>query len=75
MTHQGLNKPASFREWTEFLSTLNGKKDSDQPLLRKTATPDRLLMSLEKEFANLPQPQIFRRLGKHTQLVLNFYQS
>ena len=63
---------STLQEWADFLSVLNSGKKSASDLLQKSPSPDKLLMHLDKTFSRMPQPQIFRRLGKHTQLVLQF---
>jgi len=63
---------STFQELANFLTELNGKKNNDQPLLRKGASAQLLAMHLEKMLPKTPQPIIFRRLGKHRQLALNF---
>ena len=69
---QPISDGSTFQELANFLTALNGKKNNDQPLLRNGASPQLLAMHLEKMLPKTPQPIIFRRLGKHRQLTLNF---
>jgi hypothetical protein len=64
--------PSTLQEWASFLSVLNGNKNTGTPLLKKAKSPERIVMHLEKQFSKVQQQPIFRRLGKHTQLVLHF---
>ena len=64
--------PSTLQEWASFLTVLNGSKHSASPLLKKAERPDRIVMHLEKQFSHVEQQPIFRRLGRHTQLVLHF---
>jgi hypothetical protein len=59
------------QEWANFFMTLNGN-NIDKPLLKKPESPTRIIMNLEREFANIQRQPVFRRLGKHRQLSLNF---
>ncbi len=59
-------------EWANFFSTLNQNNKNGATVLKKAESPMRIVSSLEKEFSKIQQPAIFRRLGKHTQLVLQF---
>jgi hypothetical protein len=43
---------STLREWSNFLSVLNTRKFSDQPLIRKTDSPVRIIDHLEKQFNN-----------------------
>lgn len=64
--------PSTLQEWAMFLNVLNSKGNSNTPLLRNVESSNRIVVHLEKQFSKIEQPAIFRRLGKHTQLVLNF---
>jgi hypothetical protein len=66
------NGQSTYQELSNFLSVLNKKTSAGEPLLKSSASPDRLVMHLEKDLPKAPQPAIFRRLGRHTQLILNF---
>jgi hypothetical protein len=66
------NNPSTLQEWASFLNILNGNKKEDKPLLRKTDSAQRIVMHLEKQLPKTEPPAIFRRLGKHTQMVLHF---
>jgi hypothetical protein len=65
-------KTSTLQEWASFLNVLNSAKNTSDPLLKKAESADRMVMHLEKQFSNTPQQAIFRRLGRHTQLVLRF---
>jgi hypothetical protein len=67
-----VNNPSTLQEWASFFTVLNANKNSDKPLLKKAESPSRLITHLEKEFSKVQQQPIFRRLGKHRQLSLNF---
>ncbi len=54
------------------MTVLNEKKYSDKPLLHKAQAPSRIMVDLEKQFSRIERPAIFRRLGKHRQLSLQF---
>lgn len=69
---QTTTKSSTLQEWASFLSVLNAAKNTSSPLLKKAESADRMVMHLEKQFSNNPQQAIFRRLGRHTQLVLRF---
>lgn len=61
------------QEWADFFSVLNGNKNNGRPLLKEAQTPARIILNLEREFSRMQQqPPVFRRLGKHRQLSLNF---
>lgn len=64
--------PSTLQEWASFLNVLNNNKGQGEPLLKKAESAHRIVMHLEKQFSKVEQPAIFRRLGKHTQLVLQF---
>jgi len=64
--------PSTLQEWASFLSVLNSNKNQSVPLLKKTDSAQRIVMHLEKQFSKVEQQPIFRRLGRHTQLVLHF---
>ena len=64
--------PSTLQEWASFLNVLNGNKNQTSPLLKKADSAQRIVMHLEKQFSKVEQPPIFRRLGRHTQLVLHF---
>lgn len=64
--------PSTLQEWASFLTVLNGDKNQTNPLLKKTDSAQRIVMHLEKQFSKVEQQPIFRRLGRHTQLVLHF---
>ena len=66
------NGTSTLQEWANFLSVLNGNKNQGAPLLKKTESAQRIVMHLEKQFSKVEQQPVFRRLGKHTQLVLHF---
>jgi|GEM_PF-2195812 len=73
MTTQALtNNTSTLQEWASFFNALNGNKNQDAPLLKKTTSAQRIVMHLEKQLPKAQQPAIFRRLGKHTQLTLHF---
>ncbi len=63
---------STLQEWSNFLSVLNGNKQQSEPLLKKTSSAQRIIMHLEKQLPKTQPPAIFRRLGRHTQLVLHF---
>ncbi|PBQ32052.1 hypothetical protein CNR22_09815 [Sphingobacteriaceae bacterium] len=65
-------KTSTLQEWASFLNVLNGSKNNETPLLKNTDSAKRIVMHLEKQFSKVEEPAIFRRLGKHTQLVLHF---
>jgi len=65
-------KTSTLQEWASFLRVLNNSKDQETPLLKKADSAQRIVMHLEKQFSKVEEPAIFRRLGKHTQLVLHF---
>jgi hypothetical protein len=64
--------PSTLQEWASFLTVLNGSKNEANPLLKKSDSAQRIVMHLEKQFSKVEQQPIFRRLGRHTQLVLHF---
>lgn len=66
------SNPSTLQEWASFLNVLNGSKDQHTPLLKKAEGAQRIVMHLEKQFSKVEQQPIFRRLGRHTQLVLHF---
>jgi len=63
---------STLQEWSSFLSVLNGTKNLNEPLLKHSGSAQRIIMHLEKQLPKTEAPAIFRRLGKHTQLVLHF---
>jgi len=65
-------QPVHFRQLHELLSVAHSRKTGGEPILKRSSQPGRLLTQLEKELPVAPTPIIFRRLGKHTQLVLAF---
>lgn len=65
-------KTSTLQEWASFLNVLNAPKNQETPLLKNTGSAKRIVMHLEKQFSKVEEPAIFRRLGKHTQLVLHF---
>lgn len=65
-------QPVHFRQLNELLNSVNSRRETGVPILKRASDPARLLMQLEKELPAIPQPVIFRRLGKHTQLTLAF---
>lgn len=71
-SHVTSGKTSTLQEWASFLNVLNGSKDQQTPLLKNTDSAKRIVMHLEKQFSKVEEPAIFRRLGKHTQLVLHF---
>ncbi len=66
------NNTSTLQEWAHFLNVLNNSKNSDAPILKSAESPLRIVMHLEKQFSKIQQEPIFRRLGKHRQLTLNF---
>lgn len=65
--------PSTLQEWASFLSVLNNNKNSEKPFFQQTNSATRIVTHLEKHFSKVQESQpIFRRLGKHTQLVLHF---
>lgn len=66
------NQVAGYRELSQFLQVLGGKKQGSEPLLKRARRPDLIVQHLEKELPVAPAPVIFRRLGRHTQLCLQF---
>ncbi len=53
MKNQALSgNPSTFQEWASFLSVLNGSKNSDKPLLKKTESPYRMVFHLEKQLVS-----------------------
>jgi hypothetical protein len=73
MKNQAVSGSApKLQEWANFFSLLNGNKDVDKPLLKSAESPARIIMNLEREFSRIHQQPVFRRLGKHKQLSLNF---
>jgi hypothetical protein len=71
-TTQSAKMSSTLQEWTNFLNALNAGKGSSETLFKKAQTHERIVMHLEKQFSHVEEPKIFRRLGKHTQLVLRF---
>jgi hypothetical protein len=71
-TQVSSGNPSTLQEWASFLTVLNGNKEQGSPLLKKSDSAQRMVMHLEKQFSKVEHPAIFRRLGKHTQLVLHF---
>jgi hypothetical protein len=65
-------RSSTLKEWSNFMTVLNEKKYSDKPLLHKAQAPSRIMVDLEKQFSRIERPAIFRRLGKHRQLSLQF---
>lgn len=65
-------QPSNFRQLSDLLSAASAGKFSNEPFLRRSATPLQLLRHIEKELPVNPAPAIFRRLGKHTQLCMQF---
>jgi hypothetical protein len=63
-------QPVHFRQLNELLSTAHSRKTGGEPILKRSSQPGRLLTQLEKELPVVPAPAVFRRLGRHTQLVL-----
>lgn len=63
---------STFKEWTNFLAELNNKKNSDAPLLKRSASPDLIVMHLEKQFSRTQHEQVFYRPARQKQLSLNF---
>jgi len=62
-------QPVHFKQLNELLSMARQNRES---VLKRSAIPQRLLSQLERELPKSPEPAIFRRLGKHTQLAINF---
>ena len=62
-------QPVHFQQLNELLSMARQNRESK---LKRASVPQRLLSQLEHELPKAPEPQIFRRLGKHTQLAFNF---
>jgi hypothetical protein len=51
MKNQETNgNPSTFQELASFLNVLNGNKNSDKPLLKKSESPSRMVYHLEKQF-------------------------
>jgi hypothetical protein len=71
MNIQASVNPSTMQEWSSFLSVLKGTK-TQEPLLKKNSSAQRIIMHLEKQLPKPAAPAIFRRLGKHTQLTLHF---
>jgi len=65
-------QPVHFRQFNDLLSSVQSRRKTGEPILKRAAEPALLLQQLEKELPAAPAPVIFRRLGKHTQLVLAF---
>ena len=65
-------KPSTFQQWSDFLNVLNGPKQEGQPLLGRSNSLSSIPVTLEKQLPVEQEPVVFRRLGKHTQLILNF---
>ncbi len=65
-------QPVHFRQLNQLLESVHAGRRPGEPILKRASEPARLLMQLEKEIPTTPAPAIFRRLGKHTQLVLAF---
>jgi hypothetical protein len=42
---------STLHEWTSFLTVLNGSKNPEKPLLKKTDSPSRLVYRLAKQFS------------------------
>jgi hypothetical protein len=70
--HVSPSNPSTLQEWANFLNVLNGNKNQGSPLLQKAQSAQRIVMHLEKQFSKVEQQPVFRRLGRHTQLVLHF---
>lgn len=65
--------PSTLQEWANFLTVLNTPQYKEKPLLQGANSSARIVSHLEKHFSkNQVSPVVFRRLGKHTQLVLQF---
>ncbi len=62
-------QPVHFQQLNELLNMARQNRESK---LKRASVPQRLLSQLEYELPKSPEPQIFRRLGKHTQLTFNF---
>ena len=71
-SHVVSGHPSTLQEWSTFLRVLNGNKQQSEPLLKKASSAERIIMHLEKQLPKAEAPAIFRRLGRHTQLVLHF---
>lgn len=64
---------STLQEWANFLTVLNTPQYKEKPLLQGANSSARIVSHLEKHFSkNQASPAVFRRLGKHTQLVLQF---
>lgn len=69
------NRQSTFQELANFLTVLNGNKNSKESLLKRADSSSRVILSLERQFSKTHQEPVFRRLGKHRQLALNFAQA
>jgi hypothetical protein len=49
MKNQAHGSPSTLQEWANFLTVLNGSKNTDKPLLKKAATPSRLVHHLDQQ--------------------------
>lgn len=74
-TYSSSRHSSTFQELANFLTVLNGNKNSKDPLLKKVDSSSRVIISLERQFSKIHQEPVFRRLGKHRQLALNFAQA
>jgi hypothetical protein len=63
---------STLQEWASFLNILNNSKNNNSSVLTRGESADRIIMHLEKQFSNIQQQPVFRRLGRHTQLALHF---
>lgn len=72
MNLQASSNPSTLQEWSSFLTVLNGTKTLEEPLLKRAISAQRIVMHLERQLPKPQAPTVFRRLGKHTQLVLHF---
>jgi hypothetical protein len=67
-----ITKSSTFSELASFLTVLNKREIMQQLGSQKRTSFETLAMHLEMQLPKNPQPAIFRRLGKHTQLTLQF---
>jgi hypothetical protein len=49
MKNQMSGTQPTLQEWANFLTVLNGNKNSDRPLLKKAASPSRLVHHLDQQ--------------------------
>lgn len=64
---------STFQQWQNFRSVLDDSRSEARQLIRSGAKASRnIIRTLEKQLPKPAEQVIFRRLGRHTQLCIQF---